>query len=212
MTKTKFYTIGEEIFNSVSHGVGSLISIAACVLMIIKSALSGSGISIVCSAIFGASLIILYTMSTLYHALTNPTAKAVMRIFDHASIFILIAGTYTPFTLVAMGGAAGWTLFGIQWGVTILGIVMNAISLEKSSKVSMILYILLGWCVVFAIKPVVAHIGLYGSLLLLAGGIFYTVGIIFYSLNKIKYMHSIWHLFVLLGSVCHILCILFFVI
>ncbi len=212
MKKVKLYTVGEEIFNSVTHGVGALISIAACTLMIIKAALSSSALSVVCASIFGASLIILYTMSTLYHAIANPTGKAVMRIFDHATIFILIAGTYTPFTLITMGGALGWTLFGILWGVTVLGIVMNAVSLEKSSKVSMILYLLMGWCVVFAVKPVISYIGLWGSVLLLAGGTFYTGGIIFYSKKRIRYMHSIWHIFVLLGSVCHILCIMFFVI
>ncbi len=207
----KLYTTGEEIFNSVTHGVGGAISIAACVLMIIKAALTADPMKTVCASIFGASLIILYTMSTLYHALTNPCAKKVMRIFDHCTIFILIAGTYTPFTLITMSGVLGWTLFGILWGVTVIGIVMNALSLNKFSKLSMVLYILMGWCVVFCVKPVVSYLGLWGTLMLLAGGIFYTAGIIFYSRKK-KYMHSIWHIFVLLGSICHILCVMFWVI
>ena len=207
----KLYTVGEEIFNSVTHGVGAAISVAACVLMIIIAAFTGDAMKVVCASIFGASLIVLYTMSTLYHALTNPTAKKVLRIFDHCTIFILIAGTYTPFTLIAMGGALGWTVFGILWGVTVIGILLNAMSLNKFSKLSMVLYILMGWCVVFCVKPVITHLGLWGTLLLLAGGIFYTAGIIFYTRKK-RYMHSIWHIFVLLGSVCHILCVMFWVI
>ena len=207
----KLYTPGEEIFNSVTHGVGAALSVAACVLMIIKAAFTGDAMRVVCAAIFGASLIVLYTMSTLYHALTHPTAKKVMRIFDHCTIFILIAGTYTPFTLLAMGGALGWTLFGILWAVTVIGIVMNSLSLTRFSKLSMVLYLLMGWCVVFCVKPVVTFLGLWGTLMLLAGGIFYTVGIIFYS-GKKKYMHSVWHIFVLMGSICHILCVLFWII
>lgn len=207
----KLYTLGEEIFNSVSHGIGAGISVAACVLMIIRAAFTGDVMKVVSAAIFGAALIILYMMSTLYHAISNPTAKKVMRIFDHCTIFFLIAGTYTPFTLVTMGGALGWTMFGILWGSCAIGIVLNAISLNKFSKLSMVLYVLMGWCVVFCVKPVVTYLGLWGSLMLLAGGIFYTAGIIFYAKRK-KYMHSVWHIFVVFGSVCHILCVLFWVI
>lgn len=210
-TKQKFYTLGEEIFNSVTHGVGALISIAALVLMIIRAAMTQGALGIVSSIVFGASLILLYTMSTLYHAISNSTAKAILRIFDHCTIFVLIAGTYTPFTLVTLGGATGWTLFGILWGLTVVGIILNAISIEKFKVISMVFYVLMGWCVVFTCKPVVASLGLIGSLLLLAGGIFYTVGILFYSKKNIRYMHSIWHIFVLLGSISHILCILFYV-
>lgn len=207
----KLYTLGEEIFNSVSHGVGAGVSVAACVLMIIKAAFTGEPIKVVSAAIFGGALIILYMMSTLYHALSNPTAKKVMRIFDHCTIFFLIAGTYTPFTLVTMGGGLGWTMFGILWGSCAIGIVLNAISLKKFEKLSMVLYVLMGWCVLFCVKPVVTYLGLWGTVMLLAGGIFYTAGIIFYVKHK-KYMHSIWHIFVVFGSVCHIFCVLFWVI
>lgn len=207
----KLYSLGEEIFNSVSHGVGAAISVAACVLMVIKAAFSGSAVSVVSAAIFGGSLILLYTMSTLYHALSHPGAKKVMQIMDHCTIFVLIAGTYTPFTLVAMGGALGWTMFGILWGCTVIGVLLNALAMKKFSKLSMLLYLLMGWCVVFCVKPVVNHLGLFGTLMLLAGGILYTAGILFYTRKK-KYMHSIWHIFVVLGSVCHILCVLFWVI
>ncbi len=207
----KLYTIGEEIFNAVTHCVGGALSIAGCTLMIIKAALVHSPMKVVCASIFGAMLIILYTMSTLYHSLTHPMAKHVMRIFDHCSIFMLIAGTYTPFTLVVMGGALGWTLFGILWCVTVLGVVMNSLSLTRFHKIAMVLYILMGWCVVFCVRPVITYLGLWGSLMLLAGGLFYTGGILFF-ISKKKYMHSIWHIFVVLGSVCHILCVLFWVI
>lgn len=211
VTYNKFYTKGEEIFNSVSHGIGIAISIAACVLMILQAAFNSGAMSIVSASIFGTALIALYTMSTLYHAISSPKAKSVLRIFDHCTIFILISGTYTPFTLITMGGALGWTLFGVLWGLTVLGIILNAISIEKFKKISMVFYLLMGWCVLFAIKPTIESLGIYGSLVLLAGGIFYTGGIMFYNKKNIKYMHSIWHIFVLLGSICHILCVLFWV-
>ncbi|MBE6572888.1 MAG: hemolysin III family protein [Ruminococcaceae bacterium] len=212
MNKNKLYTVGEEIFNSVSHGVGAAISVAACVLMIIRAAIVAGAIEVVSVSIFGACLILLYISSTLYHALTNETAKKVFRIFDHCMIFILIAGTYTPFNLVALGGGLGWTFFGILWGTTILGVVLNALSLNKFKKLSLVLYVIMGWCAIFAIKPIVTFLGIWGSILLLGGGIFYTVGILFYSKKDIRYMHSVWHIFVVLGSVCHILCVLFYII
>ncbi|MBR6513247.1 MAG: hemolysin III family protein [Clostridia bacterium] len=207
----KRYSLGEEIFNAVTHGVGGGLSIAGCTLMIILAAFTGDAMKIVCASIFGATLIILYTMSTLYHALSNPTAKKVMRIFDHCTIFMLIAGTYTPFTLVVIGGALGWTLFGILWGATVIGIVLNSLSLNKFKKLSMVLYVVMGWCVVFCVKPVIDYLGIWGSLMLLAGGIFYTGGIPFFSIKK-KYFHSVWHIFVVLGSVCHIFCVMFWII
>lgn len=210
--KRIMYTVGEEIFNAVTHGVGAAISIAACVLMIIKAAIGGSPIQIVSVSIFGASMIVLYTISTLYHSLTNKKAKKVFQILDHCSIFILIAGTYTPYTLVAMKGALGWSIFGILWGVTVIGVILNALGMEKFKHLSMVLYIVMGWCVVFVVKPVYEHIGFWGFLLLLGGGIFYTVGIIFYTKNKIRYMHSIWHIFVVLGTTSMILSVLFFLI
>lgn len=197
------YTLGEELFSSISHGVGAIFGVCALVLMVIKSAIAGSALKVVCSAIFGASIIILYTMSTLYHAITNKTAKAVFRILDHTTIFILIAGTYTPICLVTLGGWLGWTIFGVQWGVAALGITLNAVSIERFKVFSMIGYITLGWCVIFAARPMIQHMAPVGLLLMLIGGIFYTAGITFYALKKIKYMHSIWHLFVLAGTVFH---------
>jgi len=207
-----FYTIGEEIFNAVTHGVGGLIAIAATVILIVKAALNGTAISVVSAAIFGSSMILLYAISTLYHSLVPKTAKAVFRILDHCMIFVLISGTYTPYVLISLNGALGWTIFGILWGITILGIVLNSINLEKFKKFSMICYILMGWCIIFAIKPIVATVDFGGILLLFLGGVFYTGGVLFYRKKSVKYMHSIWHLFVLAGSIMHFFSILFFVI
>ncbi len=200
-------TLKEELINSITHGLGALLGIAGTVVAIVWSALFGNVYSVVSAAIYGATLIILYTMSTLYHAFTNETAKKVFRVFDHCSIFLLIAGTYTPFTLVTLNGALGWTLFGIIWGFTVLGVVLNAVSLEKFKVFSMICYIAMGWLIVIAAKPTVAALGWGPVMLLLLGGISYTVGAIFYGL-KIRYMHGVWHLFVLAGSVLHYFCIL----
>lgn len=208
----KQYTLGEEIFNSVSHGVGAGLSIAGLVIMIVKAAFTGNARMIVSACIFGAMMILLYTMSTLYHAITNPTAKKVFQIFDHCTIFLLIAGTYTPYTLVTLSGAAGWTLFGILWGFAALGIVFNAIDLQKFKKISIVCYLAMGWSIVFAFRPLLQNLALGGLIFLFAGGLFYTFGIIFYALKKVKYMHSIWHLFVLGGTVCHYFSVLFWVI
>lgn len=203
-------TIGEEIANSVSHGVGSIFAIAGTAVAVVWAVIFGNVYSVVSAAIYGATLIILYTMSTLYHAFTNKTVKKIFRIFDHCSIFLLIAGTYTPYTLVAMNGAVGWTIFGIIWGVAILGIVLNAISIERFKIFSMICYLAMGWLIIMYFKPLMQAIGFSATLLLLIGGLLYTVGAIFYSI-KAKYMHGVWHLFVLGGSVLHYLSILIYV-
>ena len=206
------YTLGEEIANSVTHGIGALLAVAGCVVLVVFAAFTGDPYKIVSSSIFGASLIILFLMSTLYHSLTNPTAKYVFRVFDHTSIFILIAGTYTPLTLVTLRGAWGWTIFGVVWASAVLGIVFNAISIERFKKFSMICYIASGWCIVAAIFPLVQKLSAAGIVFLVIGGVLYTGGLLFYSLNKIRYMHSIWHLFVLAGAIFHYFCILFYVI
>ena len=201
--KKKRYTVGEEIFSAVSHGIGAGLSVAALVTMVVRAARSGDLYAIVAAAIFGASLVILYTMSTLYHALTPVGAKKIFRIFDHATIFLLIAGTYTPYLLVTMRGTVGWVLFCILWALTAIGIVFDAIMLERFHKIEMVLYVAMGWCIVVASKTLVASLAPGGLILLIAGGVLYTIGIIFYSLKKIRYMHSIWHLFVLAGSILH---------
>lgn len=200
---TKRYTLGEEIFNSVSHGVGTLLAIAGTAVLIVLAAIHGGAWEVVSCAIFGASLILLYTMSTLYHALTNKHVKSFFRIMDHDTIFFLIAGTYTPITLIPLRGVVGWVLFGVIWGAAILGIVMNSINLEKFRKPSIICYALMGWAVIFAIKPMLRHCTPLSLWFLLIGGLCYTGGIVFYVIKSKKYFHSIWHIFTVAGSVFH---------
>lgn len=205
-------TIGEEIANSVTHGAGTALSIAATAVAIVWAALYGNVYSVVSASVYGATLIILYLMSTLYHAFTGKTVKKVFRIFDHCSIFLLIAGTYTPLALVTLSGAFGWTIFGIIWGFAVLGIVLNSVNLEKFKLFSMICYIAMGWMIIIATKTVIGKIGFYPAfVLLLSGGLSYTVGAVFYKMKNVKFMHSVWHLFVLAGSILHYFCILFYV-
>lgn len=197
------YTLGEEIFGAVTHGVGGLLSIAGTVVLIVFCAIYGGAWEVVSASVYGASLIILYTMSTLYHAITNKKAKAFFRIMDHNTIFFLIAGTYTPYTLVSLRGALGWVLFGIVWGAAALGIVLNSVNLEKYRKVSVIAYLAMGWVVLIAIKPLAESISTLSLVFLISGGVLYSLGIIFYKAKKIPYFHAIWHLFVIAGSVAH---------
>lgn len=205
----KRYTLGEEIFNSVSHGTGSLLSIGGTVVLIVFTAIYADAWAVVSSAIYGASLIILYTMSTLYHAITNEKAKKFFRIMDHNTIFFLIAGTYTPITLAILQGSLGWVLFGIVWGAAIIGIVLNSIDLERFRKPSVVCYILMGWVIIFAIKPMLNAMPKISLIFLLLGGVFYTVGVVFYAIKKVRYFHSVWHLFTIAGSVFHYFSIFF---
>ena len=205
----KFYTGGEEIMNAVTHGVGALLSVAGLVILIVLSALSGDPFKLAGSLVFGITLILLFTASTLYHAITNPRAKAVLRVLDHTSIFLLIAGTYTPITLVTLRGPVGWTIFSVVWIAAVLGVVLNAISIERFKVFSMVCYVAMGWCVVFAFPPLFRALARPGIWLLIGGGVCYTGGIAFYAFKR-RYMHGIWHLFVLAGAVCHYLCILLY--
>lgn len=205
----KRYTLGEEIFSSVTHGVGTILAVGGTAVLIVLSAIFGDAWAVVSSAIFGASLIILYCMSTLYHAITNPKAKSFFRIMDHTTIFFLIAGTYTPITISVLRGAIGWVLFGVVWGAAILGIVLNSIDLEKFRKPSVACYIAMGWVIIFAIRPLLHVMNTLSLWLLVIGGVFYTVGVIFYAIKKVRYFHSIWHIFTLFGSLCHYFSILF---
>ncbi len=210
--KYPLYTGGEEIFNSVSHGIGVLLSIAALVLLIVFAVIRSNGYGLASAIVYGISLIIMYSMSMVYHIVQNEKAKSVLRIFDHCSIFILISGTYTPYLLLCMENAKRWTFFGVIWGITILGIILNAVNLEKFRKISLTLYILMGWAIVFSIRDIIINVELPGVVLLIAGGVVYTAGVIFYVLKKYRYMHSVWHLFVLGGSICHYFSILLYVI
>lgn len=207
------YTLGEEITNALTHGLGALLSIAALVLTVVYSSIHGNVWAIVASAIYGFTLILLYTMSTIYHSLKINKAKKVFRIIDHCSIYLLIAGTYTPYTLVTLNGTIGWILFGIVWGCTVIGIIFNMVDMEKYKKVSMALYLIMGWSVIFTLKPLIQNIQTLGFYLLLGGGVVYTVGALFYYFGKSKkYMHSVFHLFVVAASVLQFLSIFFYVI
>ena len=208
--KDRTQSLGEEIANAVSHGVGSLLAIAACVIVIVRAAFNSTAIGVVSASIYGASLILLYTFSSLYHSLTNVRAKSVFRIFDHCSIFFLILGTYTPICLAMIKGATGWTLFGINTFCTVVGIVFNAIDLKKFQKAYLVKYVIKGRTVIISIKRVIDITPFWGMVLLAAGGLLYTGGIVFYKLRK-KYMHFIWHLFVLGGSILHYFFVLFYV-
>ncbi len=208
--KIRIQTLGEEIANAVSHGVGTLLAIAACVIVIVRSAFNSTAIGVVSACIYGASLVLLYTFSSLYHSLTNVKAKSVFRVFDHCSIFFLILGTYTPICLTMIKGGMGWTLFGINTFCTVLGIVFNSISLNRFAKPSLVLYVLMGWSVLISIKRVIEVIPFSGMVFLVIGGLCYTIGIIFYKLKSVKYMHFVWHLFVLGGSIMHYFFVLFY--
>lgn len=205
------YTLGEELFNSISHGVGVLLSVAALVLLVVFAAIDGDGYCLAAGIVYGISLVILYTMSMVYHIVQGEKGKAVMRIFDHCSIFILIAGTYTPYLLTVLDKALGWTMFGIIWAMAVLGIILNSINLERFRIFSLICYVIMGWAIVFTIKPIIKSIPPMGVFLLVLGGVIYTAGIIFYIMKKHRYMHSVWHLFVLGGSICHYLSIQLYV-
>lgn len=205
------YTLGEELISAISHGVGALLAITALILCIVRGA-HHSAINVVSGVIYGVSLIILYTMSTLYHSFKPNRAKKVFRVFDHCSIFLLIAGSYTPFTLITLNGTNGWIMFAVIWTCAIAGIVFNSINLEKFDKISFVLYLIMGWTVLFDMKSLVANLDPTGLKLLVIGGVTYTVGAIVYLIgNKVKYMHSVWHFFVLGGSIFQFFCILLYV-
>ena len=207
----KRYTFGEEVFNSVSHGVGALLSVIGATVIVTLAACFGDMTAVLSCVIYGVSMVVLYTMSTLYHAFPFERVKEIFRIFDHTSIFILIAGTYTPFCLLALrGNPKGVWVAAVVWLCAIAGIVMNAISLEKTEKLSLVLYVVMGWAVVVVIKDIVNALWGPAFWLLLAGGLAYTGGLVFYKL-KYKYMHSIWHLFVFTGSLLHYLCVVIYV-
>lgn len=203
-------SMGEEIANAISHGIGTLLAIAGTAVSIVYACFYGDTMSIVSASLYGAGLIILYLCSTLYHSITNIKAKKVFQIFDHCSIFILILSSYIPISLSLLRGALGWVLFGVNALCTVIGIVLNAIDLKRWHKLSMFLYIIMGWSVVFACYPVIEKVNLGGLILLVSGGLAYTGGVVFFKMKKPRYMHSVWHLFVLAGSVLHFFFILFY--
>jgi len=211
-TLTARYSLAEEIAHSITHGLGVLLSIAGLAVMVAYASLNGSAWHVVSCSIYGASLILMYSSSTLYHAIHHPVAKALLRRFDHAAIYVLIAGTYTPFALVNLRGPWGWSLFGVVWGIAIVGVVLEFVRLKRFRRLSLVLYLGMGWIVLAAINPMLDRVAPGGLLLLLLGGLCYSFGVIFYVWRRLAFHHAIWHLFVLAGSVLHFFSVLFFVI
>ena len=211
MDGTQHYSPREEMTNIISHAIGLVLSIVALLLMLIRASESGSALYIVSAVIFGISLIALYAASTMYHSATDPKVRSRLRINDHATIYILIAGTYTPFTLITLNGWVGWTIFGVSWGMAIAGVVLKLFFTGKYNVLSTLMYVFMGWIIIFAVKPLINSLSSEGLFWLVAGGVAYTTGAVIYSIKKIKFNHAIFHLFVLLGSFCHFISVYFYV-
>ncbi|MFS0943663.1 hemolysin III family channel protein [Enterococcus sp. DIV0182] len=216
MEKTKFsrsYLIVNEVFNAITHGIGAGLSIAGLVILLVKGAHLHSPLHVVTYAVYGSMMILLFLTSTLFHSLIFTKAKGVFQVFDHSSIFLLIAGSYTPFCLLSVKGWLGWTLFGLIWVFAIAGIVYKSLTLHKKetvSKVSTFIYIVMGWLCLIAAVPLYHSLGLVGISLMVLGGLSYTVGAFFYSLKSVRFMHVVWHLFVMLGAGFMYFSVLFF--
>ena len=207
----KQYSPIEEKININSHAIGFILSVVALVLLVAHASMHGDVWHIVSFSIFGTSLIILYAASTFYHSAKKPELRKRLKIIDHASIYVLVAGTYTPFTLVTLNGKLGWLIFGISWGLALTGIILKLFFTGKYNLISTSMYVFMGWVIVFAIKPLINNLPSEGFLWLLAGGISYTLGAIIYSIRKIKFNHAIFHMFVLTGSFCHFISVYFYV-
>lgn len=203
------YTPGEETTNAILHGVGLGMAIAALAVLVVLAGLSGNAWHIVSFSIYGATLVLLYLSSTLYHGFYSGRAKKLFRIFDHSAIFLLIAGTYTPIALITLHGRLGWTVFGVVWGIAAAGIVGKAFWANRFTVLSTALYLVMGWLAVIVVKPLLLHLGTASLVFLGLGGLFYTLGTVFYLWRKLKYHHAVWHLFVLAGSICHFFTVLF---
>jgi hemolysin III len=201
----------EEVMNAVTHGIGTLLAVAGLVLLIVLAYLHGDFWHIVSFSIYGTTLVLLYLASTLYHSFTNERVKRIFKILDHSAIYLLIAGTYTPFTLVPLHGVLGWTIFGLVWGFAIVGIFLKVFFTGRFKLLSTLCYLGMGWFIVFAIKPLIDTLPALGMTWLLVGGLFYTLGSIFYLWKKIPYNHAIWHLFVLAGSISHFIAVFFYI-
>ena len=206
------YSAAEEFAHTLTHGVGALLSIAGLAVLVAFASLNGDVWHIVSSSIYGATLIVLYSASSLYHGVTHPRAKSILQRFDHAAIYLLIAGTYTPFLLVSLRGVWGWSLLSVIWSVAIFGMITEFVNAKRFEKLSLWLYLGLGWIVVLAINPMLENVEPGGLILLLLGGLSYSLGVIFYVREQMTFSHAIWHIFVLAGSVFHFFSILFYVI
>lgn len=205
------YSPSEEKANIISHAIGLVLSIVALILLVVRASLYGNAWHIVSVCIFGASLISLYAASTFYHGAKDPKIRSRLRIFDHATIYVLIAGTYTPFTLVTLSGPVGWTIFAVSWAMAVTGITLKLFFTGRFNVLSTLMYVFMGWIIVFAISPLIENLSSGGLFWLIAGGVAYTTGAILYSIKKIPFNHAIFHLFVLLGSFCHFISVYFYV-
>ena len=202
-------SLGEEIANAVSHGVALLFGVVGVPVLVVTAARKGGAASVVSAVVFAATIVLLYLASTLYHAFPFQRAKRVFKVLDHGAIYLLIAGTYTPFTLVVLSGAWGWSLFGVVWGLAALGIALKSVGRLRYPILSSLLYVAMGWLVVIAIAPLREKLPAAGLAWLLAGGIAYTAGVIFYAADhRVKYAHFVWHLFVIAGTTCHFIAVL----
>jgi hemolysin III len=206
------FSLAEEIWHAVTHGVGFFLGIAALVLLILQAVKGDSATAVTSAVIYGSTLVIMYGSSTLYHALTDTDLKRLFQKFDHSAIYFLIAGTYTPVMLVTVGGAEGWTIFGIEWGIATIGIILKFLYPGRFELFSLVAYLLMGWLIVFVFDTFKSHIDPTGYWLIVAGGIAYTGGIIFYVKDNINYFHTVWHLFVLAGSIFQFFAILLYVV
>jgi hemolysin III len=208
--------LGDILANAITHGVGAALAIAGAVCLIVAST-RGSAWHVTSCSIFAGTLILVYLCSTLYHSLVRTRARHVFQVLDHSSIYLLIAGTYTPFALVSLRGPVGWTMFGIEWGLATAGVVSKSVALDRFrhgrlAVVSALVYLLQGWLIVFVAKPLVEAIGWHGAAWLAAGGLAYTLGVVFFAFDRIRYFHAAWHIFVLAGSIAHYFAILFYVV
>ena len=206
------YSVREEIAHSAIHGVGILLSIAGLVTLLLVALRTGDPRHVVACGVYGVTLILLYLASTLYHSIPSPRAKRVLRVLDHSAIYLLIAGTYTPFTLISLRGGWGWTLFGLVWGMAVLGIVLKVVAIGRFRWLSMVLYLGMGWLVLIALEPLLRAVSPGGVRLLFLGGVCYTLGTLFYGWRRLPYHHAVWHAFVLAGSVLHFFAVLLYVV
>ena len=210
--RDRVYSFGEHLADAITHGLGALLAIIGLVVLVVRAALYGNTWLVVACSVFGATLVMMYVASTLYHSIPLPRARRVLRIIDHSLIFLLIAGTYTPFTLVTLQGPWGWSLFGFTWGLAVIGIGLKIFFTGRYEKISLAVYLLMGWCAIVAIKPLIDKLEPAGLALLASGGLTYSGGVAFYTWSRLRYHHAIWHLFVLAGSVLHWFTVYYYVV
>lgn len=211
MSKLENESLIEELANGITHGIGLVLSVIGMITLVVLSVMRGNAWHIAGCTTFGVTLVLLYAASTLYHTFHTPRLKRILKILDHAAIYLLIAGTYTPFTLVNLRGFWGWTLFSIVWGLSVFGILWKLFHAERFQIISTLIYLAMGWVVLIAVKPVISAVPVSGIVWLVAGGLFYTIGVFFFAFNRLRYNHAIWHVFVMAGSICHYFAVLFYV-